>query len=279
MDRLEIDQAFIESLAVREFNAASTEDLDLPAEERRDRVALDDTTTDLIPPNRLKRYDDVRLWNWVNGRVSGPGRGPGEIFVHSPSTEHGMGDIIRCSADAITDRAPLNPAEPAMPVIPAEPEPPVDLVDLEILRMQAFAKIDARSDALIAAGFNFGGIVYSCSLEAQIRMSSMLMVADQFTYPLEINALDDRSKGILNSPQDTQMWALTALQHIKSVVDSGTVEKDRIRNATDVPFLANYEDPRLLPPVNPYVPIAPGQPSNDNATVDSPSEELLTDEA
>ncbi len=275
MNRLDVDQAFIESLAQQEFDAAAEQDQDLMPEERRDRIALDDTTSSVIPPNNLRRYDDIRMWDWIDGRVIGPGRGIGEVLVHSPSPGHGMGDIIRCGADAITDRAPLNPEETPMPVIPPPPENPPDLVDLDMLRMQAFIKIDARSDALIAAGFEYKGIVYSCSLEAQIRMNAMLMLAANFTYPMEINALDDLTKGILENPQDTQAWCLTALGHIKAVVDSGTVEKDKIRGATDIAYLANFEDPRPMPVRNPYVPVEPGAPSNDNAQAPAPVEELL----
>lgn len=279
MDRLDIDQEKIENLAEREFNASEVEDTDLAPEERRNRIALDDTTTNISAQGSLKRFDDVRLWDWIDGRVIGPGRGVNTIQVHSPAAAAQQGEIITCELDAVTDRAPVNQGETAMPVIPENPPPPPDPIDLDMLRVTAFWKIDQRSDALIAAGFEFNGVVFSCSLEAQIRMNAMLMVADQFVYPLEINALDDRSKGTLHSAQETQMWCLTALQHVKTVVDSGTVEKDKIRNAMDVAFIANYEDPRPLPAYNPYVPnqsIAP--PANDNAQ--APAEDApLLDEA
>lgn len=269
MQRLDIDQEHIESLAEREFNLAAEQDQDLPPEERRDRVALNDATTPLIAGTYIKRYDDVELWSWITGRVVGPARGGTHVAVHSPANEAEQGELILVDAAAFSDRAPADQNETPMPVIEPPPENPPDLLDLELLRMQAFAKVDARSDALIAAGFEFGGLVYSCSLEAQIRMNAMLMLAADFTYPMEINALDDRSKGFLNSPQETQAWCLTALGHIKNVVDTGTVEKDKIRNSSNVAFIANFEDSRPLPVRNPYV------PETENSQATPPAEELL----
>ena len=115
------------------------------------------------------------------------------------------------------------------------------------LRAEAFTKIDARSDALIGAGFVFEGLVFSLTTEAQIRYATMMMLADMMPYPLGINSLDDNGIVQLQSPDHTRAFCLTAMAYVKGAVDSGTVEKDRVRGAETIEALMTFEDARPLP--------------------------------
>lgn len=115
---------------------------------------------------------------------------------------------------------------------------------LQELRDEAFSRIDARSDGLIASGFPFEGSVFSLSVEAQVRYSTMLMLAAALPYPLTINSLDDRTSVDLLSEQHTQAFCMTAMGYVKGVVDSGSVQKSLVREMTDTAELTVYQDPR-----------------------------------
>lgn len=130
-----------------------------------------------------------------------------------------------------------------------EAMPGVYALDWEInqVRQEAFARIDARSDALIAAGFRFQDVVFSLSNEAQIRYATMMMMADHLGYPLSINSLDDKNKVELVSADHTRAFCIAALNHVRGVVDSGTVQKDHVRTLMTADELAQYVDPRPEP--------------------------------
>jgi hypothetical protein len=115
--------------------------------------------------------------------------------------------------------------------------------DLEELRGEVLAQIDVRSDALLRS-FTFEGIVFSLSVNAQIRYEYMDRKAEQLPYPLPINSLDDRDMLILTSPEHTHAFCHQSTVHVMTVVMSGTMQKDIIRAATTVEELENYTDPR-----------------------------------
>jgi hypothetical protein len=120
---------------------------------------------------------------------------------------------------------------------------------IEEARANAFVKIDKRSDEYFAAGFEFQDIRFSLTLEAQTRMTAMMMLADKFEYPMGINSLDDNSILQLQNGDHTRGWCGTALYTVKQIVDSGTQQKDYIRNTQDVVAILNYEDPRPRPTI------------------------------
>ena len=115
--------------------------------------------------------------------------------------------------------------------------------DLKELQKRTFAKIDARSDALIANGFTFQDVLFSCSVEAQARYNAMMLLADELA-PLDINSLDDTAKIRLETGNDVRAFCLAALNHVKTVVDSGTQVKDTVRAAETVEILLEFKDPR-----------------------------------
>lgn len=123
MNRLEIDQSYIDGLAAREHGLGQTEDLDVDPEHRRDRLPVDDTASHLTTESTVKRYDHVRLWDWVDGVVIGPARHADFFLVHVPEMALYMGDVWTVESTAITDRAPLDPNEVAMPVMLSELTP------------------------------------------------------------------------------------------------------------------------------------------------------------
>jgi hypothetical protein len=115
--------------------------------------------------------------------------------------------------------------------------------DADYARDDAFKRIDRRSDELIQAGFSFEGSVFSLSVEAQVRFTAMLMLADALPYPLAINSLDDRSAVSLVSGDHTRAFCMAALGHVKGVVDTGSAQKELVRGMGETELLA-YVDPR-----------------------------------
>jgi hypothetical protein len=122
------------------------------------------------------------------------------------------------------------------------------------LRARAFAQVDQRSDQLIAAGFDYGGIRFSASLEAQIRYTNMMVLADTLA-PLDCNSLDDSTYLTLPTPDDLRNFCMVALGHVKGIVDSGSAQKEVVRALETAEELTAFVDPRP-PPTD--VPIEPG---------------------
>lgn len=120
-------------------------------------------------------------------------------------------------------------------------------MSLEDARAEAFAQIDERTTALINAGFVFEGIVFSCSVKAQVRYSTMLMMAGTLPYPLAINSLDDQESLDLVDANHTTGFCLAALNHVKGSVDSGTTQKNAVRAMTEVSDVLGFTDPRAVP--------------------------------
>jgi hypothetical protein len=111
----------------------------------------------------------------------------------------------------------------------------------------AFKLIDARTTAIINAGFVFEGIRFSVSVKAQVRYATMLMVAASLQYPLGVNSLDDHSFLDLTDANHTAAFCMTALGYVKQAIDSGTEQKDAIRGMSDATLILGYEDPRTIP--------------------------------
>jgi hypothetical protein len=141
--------------------------------------------------------------------------------------------------------------------------------ELSQLRTDAFARIDQRSDELIIAGFRFQDVVFSLSNEAQTRYITMMVTADYLSYPLDINSLDDNSKVTLVSADHTRQFCLTALVHVKGVVDSGTLQKDFIRATDDRDVIALFVDPRTPPSAMPQ---EPGESQSSQSSEEPPPE-------
>jgi hypothetical protein len=146
------------------------------------------------------------------------------------------------------------------------------------LKEIAFSKIDARSDEYFQTGFEFEGVIFSLSLEAQARMIAMMMLAESFTYPMAINSLDDNTSFSLENANHTRAWCGTAMGTVKAIVDAGWAQKELIRQATDAELVRAYEDPRPSP-IKAYVPsvvpVAP-EPEPEPVYEPEPYEQAIT---
>lgn len=204
----------------------------------------------------LKPGDDIMFAGFLPLRVLWGHPSPGHASGYN--AERFGESIITFACAQVTDRAPLDPFETPMPIylVPPEPEvPPYEPPTIPDLRQQAFSKIDQRSKALIAVGFDYAGIRFSASLEAQIRFTNMMMLADNLA-PLSVNSLDDTAALSLELPDDVRNFCMTALSHVKRHVDDGGAQKKLVRDMTTAEEILAYTDPRELPT---DIPVEPGR--------------------
>lgn len=145
-------------------------------------------------------------------------------------------DIIFDEALTPTEEAALDAAVTAFSVIGRA-------------RTMRYAEIDARTEQLVAEGFEFppaGGQIFSLSGNAQKNLLGLKTMAEDplFLYPVIWNTLDD--SGTFSIPDSTTALAFyaTAVGTVRARMDSGTAVKDLIRAATTVDEVMAITDPR-----------------------------------
>lgn len=243
MERLELDDADVEARRAA-LLAAFAQEPETP--EPEDHPAREE----LCPGSLLALYDDVKT---ASGRwriiAPAPGRERVTVFGIGPfgpsSTNISVHDII--------DRAPADPEAVPMPVLgeveplPVEEPPPVfefPPPDIEVLRLEVIKQVDVTSTALIRQGFEFEGIIFSMSNEAQIRYLAMQSDADYLPYPLPINSKDDSTFLMLQDAAHTIAFCRGAKAHVMGVVGSGHLQKRAVHSLQTPEALGAYVDPR-----------------------------------
>lgn len=105
------------------------------------------------------------------------------------------------------------------------------------LRAAKIAEIDARTEELIAQGFEFppaSGQRFSLSTNAQRTLLAADVMRDDpsFTYPVNWNTLDDTGVLTVADSATLHNFVLTAVGTVRSILDAGTALKDAVRAAT-----------------------------------------------
>ena len=113
------------------------------------------------------------------------------------------------------------------------------------LQREWFAKVNKKTDELIAAGFYFDGYTYNISLGTQIKFLSLLQVASLVSYPMYFNSLDDFHETVINDSEHLLEFINEGLHRVNYALSSGTLLKQEIRNATDVSFFDTFTDNRV----------------------------------
>lgn len=243
MERLDLDDAEVEArraalLAVFAQEPETAEPEDHPARE------------ELCPGSLLALYDDVETADgrW---RIIAPAAGRTRVSVFGVGPFGPTSTSI--SVHDIVERAPADLEAVPMPVLgeveplPAEGPPPVfefPPPDIEALRLDVIKQVDIVSTALIRRGFEFEGIIFSMTNEAQIRYLGMQADADFLPYPLPINSKDDSTFLVLYSAEHTLNFCRGAKLHVMSVVGTGTLQKQAVRSMQTAAELSAYHDPR-----------------------------------
>ncbi len=106
--------------------------------------------------------------------------------------------------------------------------------------------IDARTDALIAAGFVYSSKTFSLSDAAQNRLMGIHQVRDDAatTYPIRWNTLDDGDVLELADSAAVHSFYLQALGTYRAHVDGGTALKDQVRAAATIAEVDAVTDSR-----------------------------------
>jgi hypothetical protein len=108
---------------------------------------------------------------------------------------------------------------------------------LPVLKARRFAEIEARTDQLIALGFEYppaSGNFYSLDLASQLRTLGVDHSKDfpELTYPVRWSTVNKMEAVDLANAAATRGFFLTALGTLRGRIDSGTVLYDAIRAAT-----------------------------------------------
>jgi len=106
--------------------------------------------------------------------------------------------------------------------------------EISFRKTEKIAEIDARTDTLISQGFTFGGMVFSLSLEGQLRVEGMdrLRFDPACSYPISWNTKDDLEHTELADAAQLHAFFMTAVGTLRYRVDSGTALKNAVRSAT-----------------------------------------------
>lgn len=121
---------------------------------------------------------------------------------------------------------------------------------LDQAKQARFHTIDLRTDAIIAAGYEYppgSGVRYSTSIESQTRILGLMIAAGSMTpdqWPVPWNSLDDTHCAILSNVSDVQLMYACGMACIKQAVLSGTTLKDQVRAATTIDQINAIVDPR-----------------------------------
>jgi len=106
---------------------------------------------------------------------------------------------------------------------------------LNLAEYKAFRneEIDAKTEQLIAIGYNYAGHVFPLSLNGQINLLGMITFKDALTYPVALNNINDTAVYNITSSADLIQLYGTALATKKARLDAGTVLKTQINAAID----------------------------------------------
>jgi hypothetical protein len=124
----------------------------------------------------------------------------------------------------------------------------VDTAEFDGQKAVRFAEIDAKTGALIDAGFEYpasSGDFYSLSVHAQITLIGANQNRALLSYPVRFNRRNDGSGFIdIANQGDLNTFFLTALGTVRACLDAGTAVKDQVRAATNKAELDAVEDNR-----------------------------------
>jgi hypothetical protein len=119
---------------------------------------------------------------------------------------------------------------------PAVAEATLDSEYLAFHKQEKLGEIDARTDELIALGFNYASRQFSLGELAQIKMIGTHQIKGNpaLSYPINWNSIDDSDVYSIANEADLDGFYLTGVGTLRARLDSGTALKDSVRAAADV---------------------------------------------
>ena len=119
-----------------------------------------------------------------------------------------------------------------------EPDSP-----LPALKKAKNSAIDARTQQLIAAGFNWRGSTFSLSAAAQMNWTNLFIARQMLAFPLEVSTLGDGVYSVLDAAEMAAFYS-NGLAYTKAIIDSGRELKLRVGDAQTVAELEAIIDAR-----------------------------------
>lgn len=115
---------------------------------------------------------------------------------------------------------------------------------LEDFKSQKCDAIDTRSQILINKGFTFNSLIFSLSLDAQIKWLGLLVGASQVTFPYTVPTLDNLNTFAIPDIATVQTMYGTAMVTVGAILASGTALKAAVNSAMDIDSVNGIVDSR-----------------------------------
>lgn len=115
---------------------------------------------------------------------------------------------------------------------------------LEEAKKRKCKEIDDHTTELVADGFEFGGIVFSGSIEAQSRVIGAYTARAFATYPIRWMSKDDTTYLDIVDEDMLTAFFLTGFSTLKAKIDLGSNLKTQVASAISVEEVNSIIDPR-----------------------------------
>ena len=116
---------------------------------------------------------------------------------------------------------------------------------IEPLKRLAYNAVDQKTGLQFEQGFEFAGMTFSLSQNAQIKWSGLYNSRHMQAYPLIASNIDDSDGYIINSAAEVEAIYQTAVNKVRELLDNGRIIKEEIRAYTSKQQLKNYADTHL----------------------------------
>ena len=117
---------------------------------------------------------------------------------------------------------------------------------LDAHKLQKLEIINSKTAEMIEAGYTYNGLQFSLSDRAQTNILALYSTKDDpiLSYPIKFNTIDDLNTfNAVNASEIANMY-YSALATKKGYLDSGTILKEQIRNATTQTEVDSISDNR-----------------------------------
>lgn len=178
--------------------------------------------------------------------------GPNSFVVESESStglkvlgQLSLEDVLK----KVNEEKGWRPASPTSIVIPKvkEKRNKVEISKdqlLEYKKQSITATVDKNTSTLINHGFSFKGAVLSSSETAQSKWAFFLLSKDALSYPFTVSTKDNSGTVEISSAAELEQALAALAAHVQGYLNSGTLLKKRVAEATSQAELDAIVDDR-----------------------------------
>lgn len=118
----------------------------------------------------------------------------------------------------------------------------VVIIPVEQALEEKIKEIDSNTESLIYKGFEYGGLIFSLSTNAQINWSNLPNLPEQI-FPLTILSKDEKPYSLNYS--EVMNFYLSAVNGKNTHLQSGTLLKQELLKLKDSESILNFKDDRI----------------------------------